>query len=229
MNIAIYDLDKTITRRPTFTRFLLFHAQRRSPLRLLALPIWIAALLGYRLGLYGRKPLKQFGIAMFMGRRLPTDALKKIVLEFIDVVVIHDLQPGAVQSITNDRAQGSHLVIATAAPAFYAEEIGTRLGFDHVVATRHIANRDGTISNHIDGENCYGEEKLKMVSGWVSDRNLTRADCTISVYSDHHSDAPLLDWADKPFLVNASNKMQELARQKKWQVLAFSATIDAGR
>ncbi len=229
MNIAIYDLDKTITRRPTFTRFLLFYAQRLSPLRLLALPVWIAALVGYRIGLYGRKPLKQFGIAMFMGRKLSADALETMAREFTDDVVVHDLQPGAVQSIANDRAQGSHLVIATAAAAFYAEEIGKRLGFDHVVATRHIANRDGTISNHIDGENCYGEEKLKMVSDWLSDQKLARTDCIISVYSDHHSDAPLLDWADRPFLVNASNKMQQLASRKKWQVLTFSAMTEAGR
>ncbi len=195
----------------------------------MALPIWIAALVGYRIGLYGRKPLKQFGIAMFMGRKLSADALKRMALDFIDDVVVHDLQPGAVQSIANDRAQGGHLVIATAAPAFYAEEVGKRLGFDHVVATRLIANRDGTISNRIDGENCYGAEKLKMVSGWLNNQKLTRADCTITVYSDHHSDAPLLDWADKPFVVNASNKMQKLATRKNWQVLKFSAPIDAGR
>jgi len=41
------------------------------------------ALIGYRVGLYGRKPLKQFGISMFMGRNLDAETLAEVVTNFV--------------------------------------------------------------------------------------------------------------------------------------------------
>lgn len=222
MNIAIYDLDKTITRRPTFTHFLLYYARQTAPLRLFGLPLWIIALIGYRIGLYGRKPLKQFGISMFMGRYLDAATLAKVVINFVSEAVLTDIQPGAAKSIENDRSQNQKLLIATAAPAFYANKIGELMGFDAVVATRHILRQDGRICHLIDGENCYGFEKLTMVKTWLDAEGLKREACYISVYSDHASDAPLMDWADAAYLVNPSEKLRKLAAQKNWQVRDFS-------
>ena len=223
MNIAIYDLDKTITRRPTFTRFLLYYAWRTAPFRLVGLPIWIMALIGCGIGLYGRKPLKQFGISMFMGRNLDRDILAKVAANFVSEAVLTDIQLGAAKSIENDRSQNQKLVIATAAPAFYANEIGERMAFDAVVATRHRLRPDGKTCHIIDGENCYGPEKLKMVKAWFAAAGLKREDCQISVYSDHASDAPLMDWADAAYLVNPSGKLRQLAAQKNWHVRDFSS------
>jgi HAD superfamily hydrolase (TIGR01490 family) len=223
MNIAIYDLDKTITRRPTFTRFLIFYARRNALARLAALPIWIIALIGYRVGLYGRKPLKQFGIMLFMGRDMSAETLTKTVLEFVTQRVLPDIQPGASKSIEIDRNNGCKLVLATAAPEFYAAEIGARLGFDAIVATRHMVQSGDRTSHLIDGENCYGPEKLQMVSAWFAAHGLKRDDCHVSVYSDHKSDAPLLDWADAGYLVNASAKLRQMAVQKNWHMRDFSA------
>ena len=223
MNIAIYDLDKTITRRPTFTHFLLYYARRTVPFRLVGIPIWIIALIGYRVGLYGRKPLKQFGISMFMGRYLDTATLAEVVTNFVSEAVLPDIQPGATKSIENDRSQNQKLLIATAAPAFYADTVGELMGFDAVVATRHRLRPDGRISHFIDGENCYGPEKLKMVIKWFDAQGLKREDCHISVYSDHASDAPLMDWANAAYLVNPSEKLRRLAAQKNWQVRDFAS------
>lgn len=226
MNIAIYDLDKTITRRPTFTHFLLFYARRKSSFRLVALPLWVVALIGYRIGLYGRKPLKQFGIALFMGRNLDARQVDEVARQFVTGVVMHDIQPGAAASIENDRNAGHKLVIASAAPAFYTAEIAKRLGFDAFIATQQIALGDADISHRIDGENCYGPEKLNMVRKWFDNQGWNRGDCHISVYSDHASDAPLLDWADSAYLVNPSAKLRHLAEQKKWHVRNFLSAKD---
>lgn len=226
MNIAIYDLDKTITRRPTFTRFLLFYARRTAPFRLAGLPIWLFALIGYRIGLYGRKPLKQFGICLFMGRDLDVSDLARIVAAFVSDAVLTDIQPGAAKSIENDRVQNRTLVIATAAPAIYANEIGARMGFDAVVGTRQVVLPGSRIGHFIDGENCFGPEKLKMVTLWFAAQELKREDCHISVYSDHASDAPLLDWADAAYVVNPSKKLRRIAVQNGWQTRDFSN--DAG-
>ena len=222
MDIAIYDLDKTITHRPTFTHFLLFFARRECPHRLAFVPVWIAALIGYRLGFYGRKPLKQFGIAMFMRREISAQNLDRVTAKFIDEVVIPDLQPGAAKAIDGDRASGRRLVIATAAPEFYAKTIGARLGFDDVIATRHLVTPGGMISNQIDGENCYGPEKLKRIETWLSEQGKTRDQTHIRFYSDHPSDRPVFEFADERYVINPDATFAKTAEESGWAVINFS-------
>ncbi len=224
MNIAIYDLDKTITRTPTFTRFLLYFARRMQPFRLAGVPLWILALIGYRIGLYGRKPLKQFGIALFMGRKIPSAILQSQASHFVTDIVMNDLAQGVVDRIEMDRQSGSRLIIATAAPEFYAREIGDRLGFEGVVATRHLVSEDGFVSYRIDGENCYGPVKLAMIEAWLAAAGLLRERVKIRFYSDHPSDAPVFDWADEPMLVGTgdNNRLRALAKDKHWQIVNFN-------
>ena len=64
MRIAIYDLDNTLTRRATFTPFLIFAARRIAPWRLALLPVWVAMMIGYRAGLYDRTTLKTGGMKL---------------------------------------------------------------------------------------------------------------------------------------------------------------------
>ena len=221
MSIAIYDLDNTITSRATFTRFLLYYAWKAAPFRLVGLPIWILALIGYRAGFYGRKPLKQFGIKMFIGRRICPDSLATIVASFADRIVRVGLQPGAVEYIRADRDREAMLVLATAAPEFYARNIAERLGFDAVIATCHITASDGKITNLIQGENCYAGEKLRRVEGWLLEQGISRKDAHIRFYSDDISDSPTLDFADKGYAINPSKRFAAAAAKSNWDVVDF--------
>ena len=47
MDLAIYDMDRTVTRRATYTSFLLHCALRRAPWRLLFLPLVVGSMLAY--------------------------------------------------------------------------------------------------------------------------------------------------------------------------------------
>lgn len=221
MNIAIYDLDKTITCRPTFTHFLLFFAKSEKPFRLIALPIWLTALVGYRLRLYNRKALKQFGIAIFIGRNISGALLDRLAQKFTDEIVLGNLQSGAIASIETDRRNGQLLVMATAAPIFYAKHIGQRLGFDHTIATLHVFLPNDMVSHRIDGENCFSVEKLDRVRQWLETDGIARANCHISVYTDHPSDAPLLDWADHAVLVNPTRSLMLMAQLRNWAWASF--------
>lgn len=199
--IAIYDLDRTITRTPTFTPFLIFAAQRKAPWRLAFLPLWLFAMLGYRIGLYGRKALKQFGIALFIGRAISVEDVLWLSQTFAGRIIASDIQPGAIRAISQDKDDGYRLVIATAAPEFYATEIGRRLGFEDVIATKHIALPGGGTSHLIVGENCYGPAKLAQIKAWLASQTLERSQCTIRFYSDHGSDRPTFEWCDEAIVV----------------------------
>lgn len=219
MHLAIYDMDRTITRRGTFTPFLIFAARRRAPWRLAALPLWIAAMACHKLGLIARKPLKQFGLRLLIGKAIGAQDAERIATDYARHTLAHNVQPGALARIEADRAEGRMLVMATAAPDFYAKTIGRALGFDATIATRHIATPDGAISHRIDGKNCYGPHKLAMIQAWLSASGHTPA--TTRFYSDHLSDAPVLDWADKGFLVNASQALHKIAESHGWTTVAF--------
>jgi len=221
--IAIYDLDRTILKTPTFTAFLIFAARRRGRSLIWRAPVWIGALIGYKLRLYARKPLKQFGIALFIGRWTEQSAMDELARQFAADVVPADVQPGAAQAIAQDRASGYRLVIATAAPEFYVRQIAERLSFDDYLATRHICD-DGRIGHRIDGENCYGAEKLRRVKAWLEQQDADRAACEIIAYSDHISDAPLLDWADTAMCITSKAGLAAEAEKRGWRVADFAVT-----
>ncbi|WP_397584231.1 HAD-IB family phosphatase [Sphingorhabdus sp.] len=229
MNIAIYDLDKTITSRPTFTHFLIFYAQHASPIRLVGLPLWILALIGYRIGLCGRKPLKQFGIQLFIGRKIGADTLTRVVGKFADNVASRGLQPGAVAQLRVDRDRGAFLVLATAASEFYAQAIADLLGFQAVIATRHIMTAHGQITNRILGDNCYADEKLRRIEGWLAQCSIDRKAAHIVFYSDDISDSPTLNFADQAYAVNPSKNFAAAAAKANWGVMDFRSAGDVAQ
>lgn len=220
--IAIYDLDRTLLRRPTFTPFLIFAAQKAAPWRLLLLPIWIIAMLGYRIGIYGRKPLKQFGLRLLAGRALPEATFGPIVAEFARLRIVRDYSIAARSSVQQCRDSGARIVIATAAPEIYATEIARQLGIDDVIATRHLRLKDSAgFMAAFDGENCYGDEKLHRIEHWLSAQQLRRTDCHITSFSDHPSDAPMLNWSDAAIMVTQSQVLAKTAHQNGWAVTDF--------
>jgi phosphoserine phosphatase len=132
--IAIYDMDRTVTRIGTFTPFLVFVA-KRHPLRMLLLPLYLLALIGYPLGLLGRKRLKEIGFGLILGRRVAAAKLQGLARDYAGHVLQRNFYGEARQRIAADRAEGCRLVMATASPDFYVDEIAALLGFDAVMAT----------------------------------------------------------------------------------------------
>ena len=216
--IALYDLDRTVTRAPTFTPFLTHMAASGTRLRLLAMPLWVLAMLGYKAGLYGRKPLKQFGLALLVGRVVGSPALAARTQAFIARQIARNIRPGARAQIAADRAAGVRLVLLTAAPEIYAEALGQALGFEACIATRHRRDAAGQLLALIDGENNYGAEKVARVEEWLSQRGRARAQCHITAYTDHASDAPILDYADSGVIVGRYAAAQPRWAQVDWGV-----------
>lgn len=216
---ALYDLDKTVLRHASFTPFLIFAARRRSRLRLLLLPVWILAMAGYKLGLWSRAALKQFGLRLMIGKGLSEERLAVLGKAYADHILPRWLAPGAARSIERDRAEDRELWLVTAAMGFYAEEIGRRLGFHRVIATGHEFENDGHIG--LCGDNCYGSSKVaRMVEALAVDE-IDRDAAEFVFYSDSVSDAPLFDWCERAVLVNGSAKGRRLAARRGWDSAEF--------
>jgi len=218
MDLAVYDLDRTITRRATYTPFLIHCALRRAPWRLVFLPFVLLSMLLYGLRIIDRAELKEINHALLLGHRIHPRDLKPLVDSFADATVAGNIRPGARKAIARDKQQGRRLVLATASYRLYAEAIAERLGFDDVIGTGSIVGLDERVHARILGENCYGPAKLRMIAAWVEKSGLTGKHGHVRFYSDHASDQPAFEWADEPVAVNPHARLARLAETRGWQV-----------
>ena len=217
--LAIYDMDKTVTRRATYNGFLLHMAFNKSPWRLLLAPFLPVGLVLYALKIWDRAQLKQFSQILLIGRRVPKAQFAKYLESHADLVVGKNVYPQLLARVAQEKAAGYRHVMATASYRLYVEAIAKRLGFDDVIATDLSTDSSGHVLARIDGHNCHDVAKLELVKRWMEKHGLARATCHIRAYSDHVSDAPLLNYADEPFATNPHGPLARLAEKKGWPIL----------
>jgi HAD superfamily hydrolase (TIGR01490 family) len=218
MNLAIYDMDRTVTRRPTYTSFLLHCAVRRAPWRLVFVPLVLGSMLAYLGKLISRARLKEINHALLIGRSISVAEMKPLVESFADAQVATNIRPGARAAIARDKVEGRRIVMATASYRFYAAAIAERLGFDDVIGTGSVIGLDERLLARIEGENCYGDAKMRMVAGWVEKSGLVGRHGHVRFYSDHVTDAPVFEWADEAVAVNPHGRLAKLAAERGWTV-----------
>lgn len=215
-DFAIYDMDRTVTRHATYTPFLLHCALHRAPWRLVLLPFVIASMLAYVTKLIDRGRLKEINHRLLLGSKRHPSELRPLVDSFADKTAASNVRPGARAAIARDKAEGRRVVMATASYRLYAQAIGDRLGFDDVIGTGSIIGLDERVHAKIDGENCYGPAKLRMVTDWLSARGFQRGH--VRFYSDHASDAPVFEWSDEAVAVNPHDRLVKLAKARGWAI-----------
>jgi HAD superfamily hydrolase (TIGR01490 family) len=217
--LAIYDMDRTVTRRATYTPFLVHAATALAPWRLVLLPFAFLAMAAYALRLIDRGRLKEVNYVLLVGRGVAPERLDPVIESFAEKQVAGNIMPGARRNIAADRAAGRRLVMATASYRLYAAAIARRLGFDDVIATETRVDPKGRIVARIDGSNCYGPAKLDMIEAWLEREGLAREAVHIRFYSDHISDRHVHRWADEAVAANAHARLVRLARAEGWEVV----------
>lgn len=219
--IALYDLDRTLTKRPTYTPFLLHAALRLEPWRLLLLPGALIVTIGYVLRLISRARLKEINQALLVGPAVPAERLAGIAESFAAVTIADNVHPQALARLAGDRAAGRRTVLITASYDFYVRPLAAGLGVDEVIATASRTDEDGNILARIDGENCYGAAKVARIRDWLAAKELVRGGVHVRFHSDSESDLPLFDWSDEPVAVNPTTKLRRLAEKRGWPVIAW--------
>jgi HAD superfamily hydrolase (TIGR01490 family) len=215
--IHIFDLDRTITRMPTYTPFLLTAAKTRAPWRLALVPLILPFLLAYVCRLLNRKGLKQIMHLMMLGRRMKRTEVTVIAEQFAQSVMADGVFPDIVAVIQSAQKAGERVMIATASHRFYVEALAQKLHIDDIIATGSVWKGD-QLTPIILGENCYGEGKLRKIKTYFAEQHIDRDDYHLIFYSDHISDLPCFDYSDEPIAKNASPKLLALAQKREWQI-----------
>ncbi len=217
--IAIYDMDKTVTRRATYNGFLLHMTWNKAPWRLFLSPLLLIGLALYAMKLWDRTRLKEFSQQLLIGRSVSRERFARYLESHAELVVGKNVYPQLLERVAEEKAVGYRHVMATASYRLYVEAIASRLGFEHVIATDLATSSSGHVLARIDGHNCYDAAKLDKVEAWMASEGLKREDCHIRAYSDHVSDAPLLAFADEAYATNPHQPLAQMAVANGWEII----------
>lgn len=222
--VAMYDMDRTITRSGTYSGFLMHVARRRQQWRLLLLPLVGLAGVAYSLRLIDRSRLKAINLRLLVGPRFRRIEIAPLAESYADKVVARGLHPAALEQIAADREAGYRLLLATASFHLYVEAIARRLGINDVLATQ-LDEPEGADHIHarLAGDNCYGDAKFARIDGWMAANDITRDTAHIRAYSDHVSDHPMLHFADEAVATTPSRRLKQLAPKMGWKVVDWRA------
>lgn len=219
MKIAIYDMDKTITRKASFVPFLRHVLANHAPVwRWLMVPMMAVNALLYGLRLLDRGSLKARNLALVLGRNFDRAALEPVVQGFARTQADSGCFAGMLDQIARDRADGCHLLLATASLRLYVEAMGQQLGFDSVIATDLAVQRDGRWQCQLDGPNCYGDAKKQLIEAWLAQDPARSEARIVRTYSDHVSDIPMLAMGETPCAVEPHAPLAMAAKARGWTI-----------
>jgi len=215
-NIAIFDLDYTLTKRGTWGRFVLKNLRFR-PHRWVPFALATAkAQLLYKQGKTSRVCVKQEMMRWSMVGARKEDIVS-MAEDFAEKEVQDGLRPGAWQALKEHRAKGDTIVIASAAVCVIVDAISRRLKVEHWVSTE-MKWENGRLAADFATENCYGPEKLERVKQFfIQNPELKQNNTLITMYSDSYSDIEILRFSDKGVAVNADRKLTKTSGEEGFE------------
>lgn len=211
--VAIFDLDGTLTHKDTYLAFLI-HVLKVKPLRLLRCWALPSVVVVYKLGLKKNDWLKERFLTAIAGG-LPEETLGKLVESFLTHLEGKGMRQDGIKVLEAYQTREDVVVLATASFDFYVKPLAERLGISHVVCSCSARNNNGSLSGKLAGGNCYGDEKLKRVKSYFEEAGIEGLSI---MYSDHHTDIPVLDWADQAVMVNPTLKLKEAGKAKGFKL-----------
>lgn len=215
-NLAIFDLDYTLTQKGTWGRFMA-RAMRGRPIGFTLL--WIhagVAQLRYKLGLIPRIAVKRTMMSRSIAG-LPKDRIEAIAKDFADAEVPEKLNGKVMGALKAHQAAGDTVLIASAAVDVLVNPIAARLNVTQTVSTAMGWTGQNTLSPDFASKNCYGAEKLERIKAWLERQDGSEFD-HITAYSDSRSDAPMLEFADKAIVVKPNRKTRRYAMDRDFEI-----------
>ncbi|WP_044409630.1 histidinol-phosphatase [Thiomicrospira microaerophila] len=138
--------------------------------------------------------------------------------QFMQQMIEPILLPKAQAVIEEHRAAGDQLLIITATNSFITRPIGLKLGIDQLIGTEpEVLN--GRYTGRVAGIPSFQQGKITRLNEWLNQNPLSLEDSFF--YSDSHNDLPLLELVSHPIVVDADEKLTQVAQQRGWQQLSF--------
>ena len=197
MQLAVFDLDGTITRRDTLAQYV-FGYLRRHPWRFVGLPLVLPALIGFALGLRDHGQLKSAFIRSTL-RGCSRAQLEVWTAAFVPALLARGVFADALAKVAAHREAGDKLVLMSASVDLYVPAIGRALGFAETLCTG-VRWKGDRLDGALTTPNRRGEEKVYCFDALRK----AHPGCKTVAYGNAGSDLPHLRVADRGVLVNGN-------------------------
>lgn len=203
--VAFFDFDGTLTRRDTLLPFL--HLISGTPKFVAKMAYLSPVLAAYAMKLMRNDVAKEIVLKHFL-RGIRLEALYSLGREFVEDVLPKLERPEGIELLRWHKAQGHACVLVSASLDVYLAQWARNAGFDDWITSSLTIDGNGLVTGHLEGGNCFGEEKVRRIKTWLSDK-----DCIARyAYGDSYGDVPMLNLVDHGYLW-ARNKFSPIRHQ----------------
>ena len=211
--ISIFDLDGTLTKSDTYLPYLVGFL-KRNPKRWLKASILPFAVVMFYLKIHDNQWLKTIFLKIILGGETKDNILawNKI---FLDKLFTEGLREDIVTILKKRQNAGDIILLSTASLDIYVPDIQNWFSINHLICTNTLW-QDDCLTGELDGNNCYGLEKLARVKSYMRKHNISGE---VSVYSDHASDWPIMNYADKAYAVYPTKRMRIIALDNNIEII----------
>lgn len=137
--------------------------------------------------------------------------------EWFDEMLKAHIAPRAVDQIDLHRQQDHVVVLISASTQFAVQPVAEYLHVDFLCT--QLIDRDDELTGEVIDPPCYGAGKVVWAQRYADEHGADLRDAYL--YTDSHSDQPLLDAVGHPVAVNPEARLKRLARKRGWPIEMF--------
>ena len=215
--LALFDLDNTLLTGDSDDEWFNFLAAEGALDRAAGIAAKEDIVRRYREGSVGTLEYCEYFLQLFVPHDMP--ALLAWREKYIREWIVPRIPVSARQLLESHR--NGLVVIATATNRFITEPIAREFGVEHLIATEPEM-RNGRFTGRVSGTPSFREGKATRTVEWLAARGQALGDFSESwFYSDSINDRPLLERVTHPVAVDPDPKLERLARERNWPIMAL--------
>jgi phosphatidylglycerophosphatase C len=206
VQLAVFDLDGTITRRDTLLPYVMgfpTSATRKA----LGMLVLVGTLLLFMLGRRDHGDVKAAFIHLTLDGQ-PRERMQAWTAQFVPALLKDGVYADALATVARHKQEGARLVLMSASTDLYVPAIGAALGFDEVICTGVRWNGD-RLDGRLATPNRRGKEKTRCFQALLN----SYPGLITAAYGNAASDLDHMRLANRPLLVNAPTGAQREAAQ----------------
>jgi len=129
------------------------------------------------------------------------------------------LAPRILSRVRFHKNEGHRLVLISGSVRYLLEPVIKDLEFDYLLCTDLEVGPDGRMTGKPKGLVCVDHNKKKLTLKLAQNIGLDLANSY--AYGNHHSDLPLLEIVGHPHVVEPTQILKKVARQRSWPILTY--------
>lgn len=212
---AFFDVDYTVLSDNSASLFVRYmRAQGKVGIGTILVTIYYLVL--YKLNLLDFERLADRETARYAGQ--PEAEMIELCDRWFEEMVVDYIYPEAVELIRKHQAEGTPVVLLSAASIYLVRPLGRRLGVEHWLCNRPEVE-DGKFTGRLLRPLSYGEGKIELARAFCAEHGLELSESLY--YSDSITDLPVLAAFGRPVAVNADPMLRREAKKRGWPLIDF--------